>query len=129
MGMQWMQDKYAQDKRQMQYGQESIRAPPMEQQENTLYQMQSGLVKVMAYWIVVPIDGLNDRYKLIELINSIILGREDGTLEEELIWEISLIDARIECIDQLIDGVVRETHVLGQDDWLVRRKGRTSTDR
>ena len=60
-----------------------------------------------------PLD-IPIKNELIELTNSVILGRQDNMLEEELIWKISMIYSRINGIDQFIDGVVRELHILGQ---------------
>ena len=37
-------------------------------------------------------------------------------LEEELVIKITLIDVRIDGIDQLFDVIVRKAHVLGQLD-------------
>ena len=37
-------------------------------------------------------------------------------LEEELVFKITLIDARIDGIDQFFDVIVMEGHVLGQLD-------------
>ena len=56
-----------------------------------------------------PLD-IPIKNELIELTNSVILGRQDNMLEEELIWKISMIYSRINGID----GVVRELHILGQ---------------
>jgi len=77
-------------------------------------------------------DGLLSREDikdgLIELINSIVLGREDGTFKEELVIHVSLINAWIDGVEQVLDVVLRETHVLRELYGLVRREVRTCTN-
>src|SRR6267154_6173988 len=51
---------------------------------------------------------------LIELVDGNISGGEDGVLKEEVIRLIALMDVRINGIDETLDIILWETHVVRQ---------------
>ena len=70
-------------------------------------------------------DGLLSRKgvedQLVDMIDCIVLWREDGTLEEELIRLIALVYIGINVIDESLDGILRETHVVEELYSAIRR--------
>ena len=54
--------------------------------------------------------GVEDQ--LVDMINGIVLWREDGILEEELMGLIALVYIRINVNDESLDSILRETHVV-----------------
>ena len=55
------------------------------------------------------------------MIDSIVLWREDGMLKEELIRLIALVYIRINLIDESLDGILREMHVVEELYSAIRR--------
>src|SRR6266436_4268218 len=55
---------------------------------------------------------------LVDLINGIIFGGEDGALEEEGIRFVALVDVWVNGVNQTLDVILRETHLWKQLDGL-----------
>ena len=51
---------------------------------------------------------------MVKIINLIVCGREDGALEEELVFLTRLINVWINGINRTVDVILRETHVIWQ---------------
>jgi len=65
---------------------------------------------------------------LIKLMDSNIPGGEDGMLKEELIRLIALMDVRINGIDEILDVILGEWHIVRQLDSLIRSEIISSAD-
>jgi hypothetical protein len=63
-------------------------------------------------------DGLFSRKgvkdDVIKMIDLIVCGRKDGAFEEELVLSVGLIYIWINGIDQTLNVVLREMHVVGK---------------
>ena len=51
---------------------------------------------------------------MVGMINLVVCGREDSALEEELVFPTRLINVWINGIDQTVDVILREMHVIWQ---------------
>jgi hypothetical protein len=65
---------------------------------------------------------------VIKVIDLIVCGRKDGAFEEELVLFVRLIYVWINGIDQTLDRVVREAHIVRQLDCFVWSEVITGAD-
>jgi hypothetical protein len=95
-----------------------------------LYRVSGGIITMDS--ICTHEDGLVSRKGvkegMIKMINLIICGRKDGVFEEELVLLIRLINVWINVMDQTLNVVLRERHIIRQLNCFVWSEVITGTD-